>query len=249
MDREILKGLKISLGLILGLFFFFTIVFAVGFHQASEILPGIFQGDYIFNGSINLTSGSSINFDSSSINSAPISAFTNIVSYSSDGNFTVPEGINTFMIELWGAGGGASTTSGGGGGAYAKKIFINQIPGTIYNVTIGTGGSGVSSGNGGTGGTTSFHNIVNVTGGGGGQSDQSGASGGNAVGGDINFPGGNGIGNNIGIGGHSPNGGGSGVIVYNGPGLIGSFPGGGGSASTSAQISGNGANGYLIVWY
>ncbi len=52
MDKDILKGLKISLGIILGLSFFFGLVFAVGFHSANEILPGIFEGNYIFNGNL-----------------------------------------------------------------------------------------------------------------------------------------------------------------------------------------------------
>lgn len=51
MDKEFLQGIKISLGVI----FTFSILFsisAVGFHLASEILPGTFTGNYIFDGNI-----------------------------------------------------------------------------------------------------------------------------------------------------------------------------------------------------
>lgn len=51
MDKDFLKGIKFSLGII----FIFSIlfsVFAVGFHLAEEILPGTFTGNYIFDGNI-----------------------------------------------------------------------------------------------------------------------------------------------------------------------------------------------------
>jgi hypothetical protein len=57
MDKHILNGLKFGFGIFLSLGILFGIVFAVGFHTASEVLPGIFQGDYTFNGSLNLTEG------------------------------------------------------------------------------------------------------------------------------------------------------------------------------------------------
>lgn len=74
MDKDLKKGIKIGLGFFVTIFllslFLFGIVFAVGFHSASDILPGIFQGDYIFNGSINATD--LIYFqDGSSLASAP----------------------------------------------------------------------------------------------------------------------------------------------------------------------------------
>lgn len=52
MDKDFVKGLKISAGFIFGLVLFFGIVFAAGFHSANEIIGGIFQGNYTFNGSV-----------------------------------------------------------------------------------------------------------------------------------------------------------------------------------------------------
>lgn len=43
-------GMVIVLALVVGAF-----VFAVGFHSASDIVSGVFQGNYTFNGSINLS--------------------------------------------------------------------------------------------------------------------------------------------------------------------------------------------------
>jgi len=48
MDKELLKGFKISLGFIFGLSLVFGIVYAVGFHNANEIVSGIFVGNYTF---------------------------------------------------------------------------------------------------------------------------------------------------------------------------------------------------------
>lgn len=64
MDKEIIKGIKQGIGFVLVLFI--TIVFATiivigsGFHSASEIIEGVFQGNYTFNGSIKLNPSSSV---------------------------------------------------------------------------------------------------------------------------------------------------------------------------------------------
>lgn len=50
---KFLDGIKFGLGFILILALFLGIVYAAGFHSASEILGGVFQGNYIFNGTVN----------------------------------------------------------------------------------------------------------------------------------------------------------------------------------------------------
>lgn len=60
-------------------------------------------------------------------------------------DFFVPAGVNSLVIEVWGAGGGgggrttSGTGGGGGGGAYSRSE-INVIPGSVYTVSVGAGG-------------------------------------------------------------------------------------------------------------
>ena len=51
-DKDILKGLKIGLGIFLFFGVLFGLVWAVGFHSPNEILAGTFVGDYIFQGNV-----------------------------------------------------------------------------------------------------------------------------------------------------------------------------------------------------
>lgn len=71
--------------------------------------------------------------------------------------WTVPDGVNSVLIEIWGAGGGGGAPvncicclagGGGGGGAYARK-FLPVTPGTAYTVCVGGGGVGGSPSSGG----------------------------------------------------------------------------------------------------
>ncbi len=52
IDSEILKGIKISFGIIITLIIFLTIAYS-GSHYASNILGGTFLGNYTFNGYVN----------------------------------------------------------------------------------------------------------------------------------------------------------------------------------------------------
>lgn len=60
-------------------------------------------------------------------------------------SFTVPAGKTSATVKLWGAGGGAGFISYGGGGGFAQSTFaVNG--GSVYNVTVGSGGIGWNNG-------------------------------------------------------------------------------------------------------
>jgi hypothetical protein len=102
--------------------------------------------------------------------------------FDEDGNFTVPDWGELFIIEIWGAGGsggiahggstGRAVASGGAGGQYAKTTlpfgFLNA--GATIAVTVGAGGASVSqslnfnSVNGNSGAETSFGDYLKVSG-------------------------------------------------------------------------------------
>jgi hypothetical protein len=76
-----------------------------------------------------------------------------LVSYATPGShtFTVPDGVYSILVRLWGAGGGGGYAmsgsngrggpSGGAGGAYAEKRF-SVTPGQTVTVVVGAGGAG-----------------------------------------------------------------------------------------------------------
>jgi len=102
--------------------------------------------------------------------------FHGIQEFLSSGQFTVPQGVTSLLIEAWGAGGGGGGAqsfitqlgtvyvSGGGGsaGGYVRSV-VQVIPGSTYNVAVGVGGLGGSPGsNGWVGGATAFSDDTNV---------------------------------------------------------------------------------------
>jgi len=104
--------------------------------------------------------------------------------------FTVPAGVTSVIVEVWGGGGGGGLRDGGSGG-YVKGD-ISVTPGEVISVTVGSEGSAGSQLtflSGGNGGASSFKSIVA---GGGVGSNWSGGGGtsGTATGGDINIVGG-----------------------------------------------------------
>lgn len=54
MNKKFIEGIHLGLGFILVIGILFS-VSAVGFHFASEILPGTFTGNYVFDGNVNVT--------------------------------------------------------------------------------------------------------------------------------------------------------------------------------------------------
>lgn len=173
--------------------------------------------------------------------------YTNFQVFNSSGTFTVPVGITRIMIEVWGGGGGGTVGvsgsyggSGGAGGGYGKNIFT-VIPGTIYTVTVGSGGTGSCTLSPNSGGTSSFGSLISATGGGGVGGTSSAP---------INITGGRGgyhyDSNQSGFGGSA----GCGGIGGGGSsGNAGSAPGGGGSGGYAGGCGFSGASGRIIVWW
>jgi len=99
--------------------------------------------------------------------------------------WTIPPGITTCRVRLWGGGGGGVSGNpsrpGAGGGFAMKTITSGLTPGNTVSVTVGGGG-------GGAGGTSSFGSFVAATGGGAG-STTAGANGGSGTTGDVNMRG------------------------------------------------------------
>jgi len=92
------------------------------------------------------------------------------------GTWTVPCGVTSIIVEVYGGGGGAggggggsngglfnTRGGGGGGGGGYTSITLNVTPGSVFNYSIGAGGcgggnggDGSSGGNGTNGGNTTF---------------------------------------------------------------------------------------------
>lgn len=86
-------------------------------------------------------------------------------------SWTVPAGVNSVKIKVWGAGGAGGNESsgfagqGGGAGGYAMDT-VSVTAGSSYTITVGAGGS--VSGSSRNGGSSSFDSSVVATGGTGG---------------------------------------------------------------------------------
>ncbi len=151
-------------------------------------------------------------------------AIVNSVNFDTAGSnsWTVPAGVTSVVIKLWGGGGGSGgggyieTGGGGGGGGYASKT-LTVSGGQVLNFTVGAGG--VAGGYvgfpinfvAGTPGNSSTHSTITAGGGTGGD-DGGFGFGGTASGGDVNTTGQNGFARNSapsnysgGLAGNSPN--------------------------------------------
>lgn len=192
----------------------------------------------------------------------PNQVFRNLAVITATGNWTVPAGVSSIDVELWGGGGGGGgsgsgggTSGGGGAGGYARGIFA-VTPGQVIACTIGAAGTGGGAGGAGSGGgTTSFGAMLSATGGGGGQPNPSGnsGSGGTGTGGTINVTsasGSTGAASNVqgGAGATAAFGGGGGGGAQGAAGA-GAIPGGGGGGGGSSSPGGAGARGQIHVRY
>jgi hypothetical protein len=64
------------------------------------------------------------------------------------GDLTLPLGVTSVMVEMWGGGGGGFDAGGGGGGGAYTRSVMSVVPGETYQVVVGAAGA-VSGGNGG----------------------------------------------------------------------------------------------------
>ncbi len=89
--------------------------------------------------------------------------------------WTVPTGVDTLRIKMWGAagGGGADPINNAGGGGGFTELVVPVIPGQVIDITVGGGGKRAVGGVGGVGGWPSGGN-----GGSGNRPDGGGAGGG-----------------------------------------------------------------------
>lgn len=166
------------------------------------------------------------------------------------GTWTVPDGVTSVTVSVWGGGAAAGNiaasdangSAGGGGGAFSQKV-ITVTPGSVINFSLGAGGVGTTVGaptTGASGGDTWFNTATDTMAKGGtGGLGASGGLGGLAASGfgTTKFSGGGGG------GGFRSGGGGSGGKTSDGGngGLPSSSPGG--TAGTGSPGGGVGAAG------
>jgi hypothetical protein len=190
--------------------------------------------------------------------------------FTGTGTFTVPGGVNSIVVECWGAGGaGGGTTAntqygggGGAGGSYAKKT-ISVVPGNTYTVTVGGIATGTTTA-GANGNSSWFGTIgtVYAEGGAGGAAPNGGTAAGgtgsftNNIG-DIVYAGGNGADGNTTLSGGGGGGGGStgsggdasGTTAGTGTTLNGGNGGGGltagGDGNTGTNYGGGGSGAFV----
>lgn len=152
-------------------------------------------------------------------------------------SYTVPDGVYSLQVEVWGGGGNGGTrtssggTGGGGGGAYSSSV-IPVIPGQTFSYTIGAAASDSYFGNNlvlAKGGSSVGNN---TTGGGSGGSSGSGI-------GQIKFSGGNGANSSRNNGGGGGSSAGIETNGTNGSGTTGGIaPAGGGNGGNGSRTNG-----------
>jgi len=150
--------------------------------------------------------------------------------------WTAPAGVTSVSVVCVGGGGGpaanTSGASGAGGGGLGWKNNISVLPGTSYQVVVGSGGTRVTSGTAPAGGTSHFINTSTVAG--------FGGAGGIAAG-DGNPAGGTFIGDGGGNGGAGGNRNAS-TTGAGGGGGAGGYRGNGGDGGNFVQSAGTTAN-------
>lgn len=175
------------------------------------------------------------------------------------GNWPVPSGVTTVVVEMWGAGGGGGQdagtagtdqVAGGGGGGYVRSSLSVTAGGTV-SYTVGSGGAAGSGGPGSSGTDTVFGSLTAGGGGGGAAggigSTAAGGTNSGTVSGDVSLNGESTTA--VGQGGASPLGGSGGLGRINVNASSGSQPGGGGGGSYGSGTSGAGADGMIIITY
>jgi hypothetical protein len=160
-----------------------------------------------------------------------------IVTFTSNGTYVPPVGVNVVFVRVQAAGGGGSGyAESGGAGGYAEG-FISMVGVSSVSVTVGTGGNPTFySGAAGAGSASSFGSYMTATGGNGANSSHQHCGGlpGLGSGGQINIYGGGGTGH-----GHNGRGGGG---HFGGSG-VGGHPQGGAYAPNHQSHAGFGSGG------
>jgi hypothetical protein len=224
--------------------------------------PGLTPGLGTANQSVTFTA-TDTNYNSISFNVAvTVTPFTTTtLTTNSSTPWTVPPGVTSIQVEMWGgggAGGGALNNNtaygggGGGGGAYTTTTLSGLIPGNTIAFSVGTGGTGTAGANGNSGNATSFTGATTAAGGSGGvaaATSTGGAggtgaySGGAGAAGTTTYGGGGGSGAGTNVVGNSASGATGGAAVAGGGagatgigtsgqnGTAGSIPGGGGAGA------------------
>lgn len=90
-----------------------------------------------------------------------------VVTLTASGNWTVPAGVTSATVEVWGGGGGGGSTNtnnsgggGGGGGGYSSSLLA-VTPAAVLPYIIGAAGAaGTTTTAGGAGGASSFNGGV-----------------------------------------------------------------------------------------
>jgi hypothetical protein len=199
------------------------------------------------------------------------SALSTKTTYTSSTTFTIPAGITTIRIKVWGAGGQSGVNGSGGGGGFAGAdvpvsagqvyqiavgatsglcgVFLTSISQANAKVVAGSGGGGGEDGNGGLGGgSTGTAGAAGIGSGGGGGGTQS--AGGALGSGVIDTGGGSGLAGTALAGGMNGGGTASNSQTYlGGSGGAGWYGGGGGGAygngSGGSGAGGGGGSGWV----
>lgn len=255
---------------------------SVGFYAAGTSFVLASAAGSIIGEAINLTSmtvpaNSFICLQSDGTNWKIFSASPSVLSgkwgssqvFTTSGNFTWPQGVDTVKVTVIGAGGAGGSTgatgnqgaAGGSAGGTAIRWIKGVTPGTVTVVTCGALGTPGTFGNpGNNGGSSSFGAFCSATGGQGGSASNTATAAGNpsgvGSGGDLNVNGGSGgDGQTFGgaVGGMGGNsilaGGGRGGTLSNAATMRGqAYGAGGGGAYFSVNIQGGqGSPGLVIV--
>ncbi len=193
-----------------------------------------------------------------------ISSNSQTYSTQGSGTFTVPSGITSITVKLWGGGGGggaggSAAAGGAGGGAGETTGTIAVTPGETLDVYVGGGGAAgtrnTSGGGGGGGGYTSIYRGTTLLalaagggGGGGGRSTSTHIGGAGGAGGGTNGIAGSASLTNGGGGAGTSSGGLGGTSTSGFPGQAGiSLDGGAGANGATTAGTGSGAAGGLAT--
>ena len=89
---------------------------------------------------------SGYSIDGTFTTAAPVSTY--VATTTGSGSWTVPTGVTSVQVELWGGGGAGGGYVGGGAAAYVKETSLSVTPGSTITYIIASGGVGANGGSG-----------------------------------------------------------------------------------------------------